>query len=103
VLIGGLAVFALLFAMASATHSFLILAYSDRDQVALNVGFYYMANAAGRLLGTVLSGWSYQAGGLTACLGGAAGLLLVAGALSWWLPQPASDIQITPGAVAADD
>lgn len=103
VLVGGLALFALLFAMASATHSFLILAYSDREQVALNVGFYYMANAAGRLLGTLLSGWSYQAGGLSACLGGAAGLLLLAGVLSWWLPQPAGDIRIVPGAVPADE
>src|SRR6202035_1586507 len=55
-LIFGLAVFAVVFAVNSAMHSYLVLAYTDEDSVALNVGFYYMANAAGRLLGTLLSG-----------------------------------------------
>ena len=64
VLTVGLFAFGAVFAANSAIHSFLIVRYSDRDDVALNVGFYYMANAAGRLLGTVLSGAVFQAAGL---------------------------------------
>lgn len=64
----GLGVFGILFAINSSLHSYLIVAYSRTDGVSLDVGFYYMANAAGRLLGTVLSGWVYQHYGLTACL-----------------------------------
>ncbi len=52
----GLAIFMVVFAINSSVHSYLILAYSDEDEVAVNVGFYYMANAGGRLLGTLLSG-----------------------------------------------
>jgi len=67
-LISGLALFGLLFAINSSLHSYLIVSYSRADGVSLDVGFYYMANAAGRLLGTVLSGWVYQQSGLLACL-----------------------------------
>ena len=56
----GLIAFGVIFAMNSAVHSYLILAYADNDKVAMNVGFYYMANAGGRLVGTVLSGLLYQ-------------------------------------------
>lgn len=66
--LGGLIVFGFVFAMNSALHSYLILAYSDSDKAALNVGFYYMANAGGRLFGTLLSGLVYQWAGLAACL-----------------------------------
>ena len=72
--------------MNSAVHSYLILAYADNDKVAMNVGFYYMANAIGRLAGTVLSGLLYQWHGLTACLWVSAGFLVVAGLLSLLLP-----------------
>lgn len=68
-LIGGLLVFGAVFAVNSALHSYLILAYAGAGRVSRDVGFYYMANAAGRLLGTVLSGVSYQIGGLALCLG----------------------------------
>ncbi len=68
ILISGLCLFGIIFAINSSVHSFLIVAYSDRDKVALNVGFYYMANAAGRLLGTLLSGLVFQFFGLAACL-----------------------------------
>ena len=64
----GLIPFGVAFAMNSAVHSYLILAYADNDKVAMNVGFYYMANAVGRLAGTVLSGLIYEWRGLTACL-----------------------------------
>ncbi len=68
-------------------HSFLILHYAEGDRVAMNVGFYYMANAGGRLLGTVLSGLLYQWQGLTACLVASVAFLLAAGCLSLLLPR----------------
>ncbi|PIE43820.1 MAG: MFS transporter [Gammaproteobacteria bacterium] len=67
-LVGGLLIFGGLFAINSSIHSFLILAYSKQEGVSLDVGFYYMANAMGRLAGTVLSGLMYQYAGLEACL-----------------------------------
>jgi len=60
VLVVGLIAFGIVFAMNSAVHSYLVLSYADNDKVAMNVGFYYMANAGGRLMGTVLSGALYQ-------------------------------------------
>ncbi len=71
-LIGGLLVFGAIFAVNSALHSYLILAFSKGERVTMDVGFYYMANAAGRLLGTLLSGVSYQVGGVALCLATAA-------------------------------
>lgn len=68
VIIIGLAVYGILFAINSSLHSYLIVAYAQRDGVSLDVGFYYMANAAGRLSGTLLSGLIYQWQGLEACL-----------------------------------
>lgn len=68
VLIGGLIVFGILFAINSSLHSYLIVSMADNDGVSLDVGFYYMANAMGRLMGTVLSGWIFQLYGLAACL-----------------------------------
>ena len=64
----GLFVFAAVFVLNSAQHSYLIIKYADKNAVAVDVGFYYMANATGRLAGTVLSGWMYQSYGLAACL-----------------------------------
>jgi predicted MFS family arabinose efflux permease len=61
-------VFSVLFAINSSLHSFLIVDMAGKDGVSLDVGFYYMANACGRLLGTVLSGWVFQLYGLVACL-----------------------------------
>lgn len=78
-LIFGLAAFGFFFAVNSSVHSYLILAFSRADDVALNVGFYYMANAAGRLGGTMLSGIAYQAWGLAGCLASAGVLLLISG------------------------
>jgi MFS family permease len=82
----GLLVFGLVFALSSAVHSYLILAYADGDKIAMNVGFYYMANAGGRLAGTVLSGVLYQLIGLEACLWASAAFVLAAGVLSRSLP-----------------
>ena len=83
----GLAVFAVVFAINSAVHSYLVLAYTDEDSVALNVGFYYMANAGGRLLGTLLSGLVFQFAGFQGCLWGSAALVLAAAVLSLGLPR----------------
>jgi len=77
-LIIGLGVFGLCFAMNSAVHSYLILAFAKSDDVAQSVGFYYSANAAGRLAGTLLSGIAYQWQGLVGCLGVAVIMLLLA-------------------------
>lgn len=67
-LIAGLLIFGFVFAVNSSVHSYLILAFGSAERITRDVGFYYMANAAGRLIGTLLSGVSYQAGGLALCL-----------------------------------
>ena len=85
-LVIGLIVFGAVFALNSAVHSFLILNYAEGDKVAMNVGFYYMANASGRLAGTILSGVLYELSGLEACLWASALMLLGAGAISTALP-----------------
>ncbi len=77
VLVAGLLLFGFVFAINSSLHSYLILAFTGAERVTMDVGFYYMSNAAGRLLGTLLSGLSYQLGGLPLCLATAA---LMAGA-----------------------
>ena len=86
-LLAGLALFGLIFAVNSSIHSFLIVSYANRDGTSLDVGFYYMANAAGRLLGTVLSGWVFLQGGLVWCLLISSLMLLIAGSLSLRLPR----------------
>ncbi len=78
-LVAGLLAFGFVFAINSSVHSYLILAFTSTERVTMDVGFYYMANAAGRLLGTLLSGVSYQLGGLPLCLGTAGAMA----ALSW--------------------
>ena len=87
VLVTGLLAFGVLFALNSALHSYLIVSYASEDGVSLDVGFYYMANAGGRLLGTVLSGAAYQAWGLAACLAISAAFVLVAALVSLGLPR----------------
>jgi predicted MFS family arabinose efflux permease len=82
----GLGLFGVLFAINSSLHSYLIVAHARVDGVSLDVGFYYMANAAGRLLGTVLSGYVYQQAGLVACLLISAGLLAASTVIVSQLP-----------------
>ncbi|MDP1575249.1 MAG: MFS transporter, partial [Cypionkella sp.] len=79
VIVTGLLAFGYVFAINSSVHSYLILAFSKDERVSQDVGFYYMANAAGRLVGTLLSGVSYQIGGLPLCLA-TAGLMAT---LNW--------------------
>jgi len=85
-ILGGLAIFGLVFAVNSALHSYLILAFTHESQVAINVGFYYAANAGGRLTGTILSGLIYQYGGLAACLLGSGIMLMTAFMFSIFIP-----------------
>lgn len=77
VVVAGLSVFGILFAVNSSVHSYLILAYAGSEKAAEDVGFYYAANAAGRFIGTLLSGVLYQWGGLAATLAGSAAMLLI--------------------------
>lgn len=87
VLVAGLMLFGMLFAINSSLHSYLIVSYAREDGVSLDVGFYYMANAMGRLLGTVLSGWLFQISGLAACLWVSALLIAAATITSLRLPK----------------
>ncbi len=103
VLVVGLIAFGVIFAMNSAVHSYLVLSYADNDKVAMNVGFYYMANAGGRLMGTVLSGALYQWYGLTGCLWASVVFVLAAGFLSLMLPSrpPTTAGHADPGLAAS--
>ena len=78
----GLMIFGAVFAVNSSMHSYLIVSYAGKDGISLDVGFYYMANAMGRLIGTVLSGWIYQEHGLQTCLWVSTAFLTVASLLS---------------------
>ncbi|GLQ29556.1 organoarsenical effux MFS transporter ArsJ [Litoribrevibacter albus] len=86
-LLGGLMIFGALFAINSSLHSYLIVSYARNDGVSLDVGFYYMANAMGRLIGTLLSGWLFQAYGLITCLWVSALFVGFAALLSIALPN----------------
>jgi len=88
VIIVGLAIFGIVFAFNSAVHSYLVLAFTDDDKVALNVGFYYMANSGGRLIGTVLSGLVFQLFNLVGCLWVSSLFVLAAALISLKLPDP---------------
>ena len=92
VLVGGLLLFGAVFAVNSSLHSYLIVSYANSDGVSLDVGFYYMSNAMGRLIGTVLSGWVFQqagqgSAGLEACLWVSSVFLLLALLISSGLPR----------------
>ena len=89
----GLMVFGFVFAVNSAIHSYLVLAYSEADHVSLNVGFYYMANSGGRLVGTLLSGLMYQWGGLVLCLSISVVFLMTSWLLSLALPDIRGELQ----------
>lgn len=83
----GLVVFGIVFAVNSAVHSYLVLAYSKQDNVTVDVGFYYMANASGRLLGTIISGLSYSLFGLMGCLLASLLFTLLSAAFATGLPR----------------
>ncbi|MBL4829062.1 MAG: organoarsenical effux MFS transporter ArsJ [Aliivibrio sp.] len=87
VIVFGLLVFGGVFAINSSLHSYLIVSYAKGDGVSMDVGFYYMANAMGRLIGTVLSGWVFQVAGLAACLWVSFAFLLITTVISIALPK----------------
>jgi len=96
VLISGLMLFGAIFAINSSLHSYLIVRYAGNDGVSLDVGFYYMSNAMGRLIGTLLSGWIFQlagqgSSGLQACLIISLGFLLLATLISLKLPRTGTE------------
>jgi MFS family permease len=86
VVVAGLGVFGVAFAVNSSVHSYLILAYAGSEKAAEDVGFYYAANALGRFLGTLLSGLLYQWGGLQWGLAGSAVMLTACWAVTLALP-----------------
>ncbi|MCJ2378005.1 organoarsenical effux MFS transporter ArsJ [Vibrio sp. ZSDZ34] len=92
VIVVGLMVFGAIFAVNSSLHSYLIVSYAKGDGVSMDVGFYYMANAMGRLIGTVLSGWVYQVAGLSACLWVSFAFLVLTSLISIRLPNPSKII-----------
>lgn len=94
VVVGGLIIFGVVFALNSSLHSFLILAYSDDDAISMDVGFYYSANAAGRLVGTLLSGIMYLWGGLTAALWASALFVVLTWLLTLRLPELPGNPQV---------
>lgn len=83
----GLVIFGIIFAVNSSVHSYLILAYSNDDSVAMDVGFYYSSNAAGRFVGTLLSGLFYMWGGLTLALWGSTAFVIITWIASFALPE----------------
>ncbi|WP_136253470.1 organoarsenical effux MFS transporter ArsJ [Onishia niordana] len=89
-LIAGLLAFGAVFAVNSSWHSYLIVRYARAEGVSMDVGFYYMANAMGRLAGTLLSGWLYQTQGLAACLWVSAALVMASALLALALPREAT-------------
>ena len=87
IIVIGLMIFGAIFAINSSLHSYLIVSYAKGDGVSLDVGFYYMANAMGRLIGTLLSGIVYQLYGLTMCLWIAFIFIIMTTIISLWLPR----------------
>jgi len=87
VIVGGLLLFGVIFALNSSVHSFLVLDYADGEKAAVNVGFYYMANAMGRLIGTLFSGLLFQWGGVLWALSGSAVFLGLTSCITLFLPK----------------
>jgi predicted MFS family arabinose efflux permease len=94
VLVVGLQIFGFAFAAVSSLHSYLILAYAGSEKAAEDVGFYYAANAAGRLMGIMLSGLLTQTGGMEACLWGSAMMLALCLAITCLLPSATTARQV---------
>ncbi len=90
VVVAGLSLFGVAFAVNSSVHSYLVLAYAGSEKAAEDVGFYYAANALGRFFGTLMSGLLYQWGGLLYALLGSAAMLLVCWLITLKLPEEAA-------------
>jgi len=99
IVVAGLAVFGVAFAVNSSVHSYLVLAYAGSEKAAEDVGFYYAANALGRFIGTLLSGLLYQWGGLVAALAGSAVMLVLCAVITLRLPTRKPDALPSPATV----
>jgi predicted MFS family arabinose efflux permease len=86
-LVIGLLSYGVFFAINSVIHSYLVLRYSSNESISTDVGFYYMSNAMGRLVGTLLSGLIFQAYGLSGALWVSVFFLLLASIISFSLPK----------------
>ena len=102
-IVGGLVVFGVAFAMNSSLHSYLVLAFSQDDSVALDVGFYYSANAAGRFVGTLLSGLLDLWGDLVAALWGSAIFVVITWICTRRLPPLPDNVSISIADVEGSD
>ncbi len=102
-IVGGLIVFGIVFAMNSSLHSYLVLAYSDDDDVAMDVGFYYSANAVGRFVGTLLSGALYLWGGLSIALWGSTAFVVLAWLFALRLPDISDNVTLSLATIDASD
>jgi predicted MFS family arabinose efflux permease len=102
-IVGGLVVFGIVFAMNSSLHSYLVLAYSDDDDVAMDVGFYYSANAVGRFVGTLLSGALYLWGGLSIALWGSTAFVVLAWLFALRLPDISDNVTLSLATIDASD
>jgi len=102
-IVGGLIVFGVVFAMNSSLHSYLVLAYSDDEDVALDVGFYYSANAAGRFVGTLLSGLLYLWGGLAVTLWGSTVFVALTWVFTLRLPPVPEGVSVSLADSGGDD
>jgi hypothetical protein len=102
-IVGGLIVFGIAFAMNSSLHSYLVLAFSDDDSVALDVGFYYSANAAGRFVGTLLSGLLYLWGDLVAALWGSTIFVVITWICAKRLPPVPHTVSISIADIEGSD
>ena len=102
-IVGGLIIFGIAFALNSSLHSYLVLAFSSDDHVALDVGFYYSANAAGRLVGTLLSGAFYLWGGLEAALYGSTSFVVLAWLFTLRLPNVPETFNVSIANVEVTD
>jgi predicted MFS family arabinose efflux permease len=91
VVVGGLGLFGVAFAVNSSVHSYLVLAYAGSEKAAEDVGFYYAANALGRFFGTLMSGLLYQWGGLLYALLGSALMLGICWLITFNLPVQRPD------------
>ena len=94
IVVGGLLLFGIPFAINSSLHSYLILAYAGSEKAAEDVGFYYAANATGRLMGILLSGLLYQLGGIAACLIGSAVMLAICWLITFLLPASPQSLSV---------
>jgi len=98
----GLCIFGFVFAVTSSLHSYLIPAYAGSAKAAEDVGFYYAANAGGRLIGILLSGALTQAAGLAACLWGSMAMLALCLVLTWMLPIAGAGLRLPAQQTAPD-